>query len=835
MPQSILSINAHVYKTLYTNPNSGWSVHVAKCEDYGNLRIVGAVYLKENKDYTLRGGFETNKQYGSQFHAYDAFEISRKKETAQPLELFNYDYPPLPVEEINIDCKVLNIRYRNERDGYTALSLESIKTGEVLMANGKIISVEIGKEYEMTGYWTSTKYGNQIKIENLTPLLPKSRNGLIRFLSGEDFPGVGVATANKLYKQYGEQTSDILSNHIEEIRRLPFITEKIYKSLVTGWNKEKVERDTMIFLQGLDISETFAKKIYEKYRRNTIDILKDNPYILMKDIKGIGFLKADEIAANMGISKDNKERIKNGVLYTFDQQTQNFGHVFLYEKQAVTAAKELLDVSEDLIKEQIENLILDEKLVELPTEGKDGRILYPVSLYNAEIDVAEKLQAICETRGRNYDFLQIPKSLGKIVFDEEQINSVKVAEESKVMVLTGGPGTGKTTTLRLILNMFKTAGATILLASPTGKAAQKMTESAGRYIGVEAKTIHRLLQIDPDTGKFVYNEKKHLSGDLLVLDECSMIDVSLMSSLLKALPDSIRLIMVGDADQLPSVGPGNVLKDIINSKVVKVVCLKQIHRQEGMSNIILNAHRINEGKFPILDNSASSDFFFLENNNYDNVAQEIVDLVASRLPAWYHINSRDIQVLCPMKKSNNGVDNLNKLLQDRLNNNVRVMRHGETTYKVGDKVMQLVNDYKKDTVEGVVKKKKNKDRKPKGVFNGDSGYIEDMNVPDHKMIVNFGKGNYEYSQDDLDELSLAYASTIHKSQGSEYPIVVIPLTMQFYRMLQRNLLYTAVTRAKKVCVIVGQKKALEMAVKNNTIQKRNSLLKERLRMEMAPF
>jgi exodeoxyribonuclease V alpha subunit len=570
----------------------------------------------------------------------------------------------------------------------------------------------------------------------------------------------------------------------------------------TSWEKQKDVKDIMVFLQGHGVSSTFAAKIYKKYGKESIEKVSENPYCLADDIWGIGFKTADSIAKNLGYTNNDPRRCRSGILYTLGKLSED-GHVYAEREQLLKTAKELLQADEEPITATLDQMIEKEDLV----IDEDAIFLPP--FYYSECGVANKLKRLIDTSSK--DLFEEDVNIEKIVrktgihYDDVQVAAIKQAVQSKVMVLTGGPGTGKTTTTIGIIAALQSMGLRILLAAPTGRAAKRMSEATGK----EAKTIHRLLEYNPAEG-YGRNDENPLDGGALIVDECSMIDVILMNSLLKAIPIDMRLILVGDIDQLPSVGAGNVLRDIIDSERIPVVRLTRIFRQAMTSRIITNAHRINQGLFPDISNGKNTDFFFIQKEDPSLVAAEIVNIVKNRIPKAYHISTNDIQVLTPMQRSVVGAANLNVILQEAINPEGDSLCRGGFKYRQGDRVMQIRNNYDKD------------------VFNGDVGYIESVNMDDRSLTVRFEERHVEYEDSELDELTLAYATTIHKSQGSEYPVVVIPLLMTHFVMLQRNLVYTGITRAKKICIIIGTTKALAYSIHNMVVQKRNSRLKEGL-------
>ena len=567
----------------------------------------------------------------------------------------------------------------------------------------------------------------------------------------------------------------------------------------------------MLFLQEHDVSTTHATKIYKTYGGDSIRVVKENPYRLADDIWGIGFRTADTIAGKLGVGKETPVRLRSGLLYTLNKLSEE-GHCYARRDQLMKTGAELLEVGEDLLSAVLDEMILHEDVKAEPIADEEGggtdTAVYLPPFWFSETGTARRMKQIFSSPSAisvNLNGLEdrIRRVTG-MSYDPVQMDAIRSAARSKILILTGGPGTGKTTTTLGILTAFRQAGAKILLAAPTGRAAKRLSEATG----MEAKTIHRLLEVKPPDG-YQKNEENPLEGDVLIVDECSMIDIMLMYNLLKAVPDTMTLIMVGDVDQLPSVGAGNVLRDVIESDVFPVVRLNRIFRQAASSRIITNAHRINRGRMPDLSNGRESDFFFLEQDDPEAAAQEIVTLVKERLPRAYR--TRDIQLLTPMQRGVVGAANLNLVLQEALNPSSPGLKRGGVEFRQQDKVMQIRNNYDKE------------------VFNGDIGTVTRVNTEDRELTVVFDGREVLYDVTELDELVLAYATTVHKSQGSEYPIVVMPVLMTHYVMLQRNLIYTGVTRAKKVLVMIGSKKALAMAIRNVTVTRRNTRLEARLR------
>ncbi len=743
-----------------------------------------------------------------------------------------------------IRCVVERITYQNPENGYSVLKCRVKDYSDLVPVIGNLLDANVGSVLLVEGNWkVDTKYGKQFVAENWEETLPATVYGMEKYLGSGLIKGVGPKFAKRIVQKFGVDTFTVIEDNIELLIEVEGIGNKRIQMIAESWLKQKEIKNIMLFLQEHQVSTSYAAKIFKQYGNDSIAVMKENPYKLADDIWGIGFKTADQIAMKLGFGKESFVRLRSGLMYTLSELS-NDGHVYAGRQQLIDKAKELLEASDETVIMTMdkmlkkEELILERNISKTDEEGGTVTPIYLPPFYYAEVGVASKLKKLADSpagdklysrlmearqkSGNNelsVDIESIQNKTG-MSYDDIQAEAIRQAATAKVMVLTGGPGTGKTTTTHGIISAYKAYGLKILLAAPTGRAAKRMTEATG----MEAKTIHRLLECKPPEG-YQKNEENPLDGDVLIIDECSMIDIILMNSLLKAIPSTMRLIMVGDIDQLPSVGAGNVLRDIIDSMSFPVIRLTRIFRQAQSSRIVMNAHRINEGKMPDISNGRDTDFFFMENEDADVVAGEIVKLVQTNLPHYYHVESSQIQVLTPMQRGVVGATNLNLALQEALNpadeeifmrGRGKVMmpkpclRRSGYCFRADDKVMQIKNNYDKE------------------VFNGDIGIIESVNDSDRTLTVNFDDRSIEYDVTELDELVHAYATTIHKAQGSEYPIVVMPVLMNHYIMLQRNLIYTGITRAKKILVIVGTKKALSYAVRNVTVTKRNTLLKERL-------
>ena len=700
-------------------------------------------------------------------------------------------------------CVVERITYQNPENGYSVLKVKVKGYNDLVTLVGNLLEVPVGSVLLCRGEWKVDKrYGSQFVAATWEETMPATVYGIEKYLGSGLVKGIGPRFARAIVQRFGTETIDIIETEIERLYEVPNIGRKRVAKIRESWEKQKDIKNVMLFLQGYGVSTAYAAKIYREYGKESIDKVRENPYRLADDIWGIGFKTADGIAAKMGYEKEDPRRCRSGILYTLGQLSDE-GHVYAGEEQLVKTAGQLLEAGETAIRDtlagmlQAEDLILDKEAIYLPP------------FYHAECGTSRRLRDLAESTGRSlFDGLFDPSSLTAetgIEYDEVQLAAIRQAVTSKVMVLTGGPGTGKTTTTQGIIAALKKAGLRVLLAAPTGRAAKRMSEATG----MEAKTIHRLLEYNPQDG-YKRNDENPLEGDALIVDECSMIDILLMNNLLKAVPVGMRLVFVGDIDQLPSVGAGNVLRDIIDSQRIPVVRLVRIFRQAQKSRIVMNAHAINQGRFPDTSNGRDTDFFFMREDDPERAAETIVRLVKERLPRAYRESPDRIQVLTPMQRGVVGAANLNLLLQQALNPSGPSLGRGGYTYRQGDRVMQQRNNYDKD------------------VFNGDLGYIREVDTEERTLKVDFDGKWVEYDITELDELTLAYATTIHKAQGSEYPIVVMPVLMTHFVMLQRNLIYTGITRAKKICVLIGAMKALAYAVRNVSVLKRNTSLRERL-------
>lgn len=701
-------------------------------------------------------------------------------------------------------CVVERITYQNTENGYSVMKVKVKGYDDLVTLVGNLLEVPAGSVLLCEGEWRVDKrYGQQFQCETWKEVMPATAYGIEKYLGSGLVKGIGPKFAKLIVGHFGTDTIEVIETDIERLYEVPGIGKKRVEKIRESWEKQKDIKNVMLFLQGFGVSTAYAAKIYRQYGKESIDKVNENPYRLADDIWGIGFKTADGIARKMGYEMNDERRLRSGLIYTLNQLADE-GHCYAEEEQLIATAKQLLEADEECIRTAMTHAIETEDLM------LDGTAIYLPPFYYAECGTANRLNALVHTKEAGsiftarFDLAKLQRETG-IEYDEVQVEAIRQAIASKVMVLTGGPGTGKTTTTKAIIAALQSAGMRILLAAPTGRAAKRMSEATG----MEAKTIHRLLEYNPQDG-YKRNDENPLEGDALIVDECSMIDIILMNNLTKALPTTMRLVLVGDIDQLPSVGAGNVLRDIIDSGVIPVVRLTRIFRQAQSSRIVMSAHAINRGCFPDISNGQHTDFFFMKQEEPEKVAETIVSLVRDRLPKAYRQPTANIQVLTPMQRGVVGAANLNMALQQALNHNTAALARGGYTFKEGDRVMQLRNNYDKD------------------VYNGDLGYVRSVDMEERTLAVDFDGQTVEYEASELDELTLAYATTIHKSQGSEYPIVVMPVLMTHYVMLQRNLIYTGITRAKKICVLVGQTKALAYAIHNMKVLKRNTRLKERL-------
>ncbi len=706
------------------------------------------------------------------------------------------------------------IIFKNSETGFMVGKVR-LEDNNLVTIVGNAFELQCGEKIEVTGKWILNRnYGQQFEIESIKTAEPATAVGIKNYLGSGLIKGIGPVMANRIVSHFKLDTLKILDEEPERLNEIDGIGKKRINLIFKSWKKHKNIREVMIFLQSYGISNTYATKIYNNYGDNSINVIKVNPYRLSEDIFGIGFKTADKIALKTGIEKDSLFRIKAGIIHLL-KSAEDDGHCYLpYE--------EFIEIAEDFL--WVELGKITDALSKLEGEGRiiivkdDISKVYLASIYNAEKYVSEKILAILshemepKIRGSKkdgiYDLINNLAAKERIILDDIQMKAIEKAVTEKILVITGSPGTGKSTILNFVIKIFEKENKSVLLGAPTGRASKRLYEATGK----EAKTIHRLLNYKQKLNKFLKNEKNPVDADMVIIDEASMMDIRLMRNLLLAIKPQTGVIFVGDVDQLPAVGPGNVLSDIIGSGIVPVIELKKIYRQEGESLIIYNAHKVRDGQFPYIGKPKNNDFFFIEKNEPGEVVDLILNLLTQRIPKSFNYNPLyDVQVIVPTNKGIVGVNNLNSRIQDILNFNSQKVLRGSVQYRLNDKVMQLKNNYEKD------------------VYNGDIGFINGIDMEMEEITVNFDGRNVDYSFFELDELSLSYAISIHKSQGSEFKCVIIPLLTSHYMLLQRNLLYTAITRAKELAVIVGSKKAIGMAVNRNIVEKRYTSLKGLLR------
>ena len=729
-----------------------------------------------------------------------------------------------------------HIIYYKKETGYTVLSL--ISEGEELVCVGSLRSIEAGETLELEGSFVEHPiYGHQLKVDKCRVVAPDDAVSMERYLGSGAIKGIGEALAARIVKKFGSDTFRIIEEEPERLAEIKGISERKAREIAIQMIEKKDMREAFVYLQRYGISNTLAVKIYNRYGMELYGVMNENPYRLAEDIEGIGFKIADEIAARIGIHTDSDYRIRSGILYMLLQASSE-GHTYLPADLLKERTAELLKLPEDAVQPQLSNLAMDKKIV-IKIKGREQRV-YASSYYYAELRCARMLHDLnvtmeeellpCEEE-KVRKLLYSLEEEQDIRLDELQKQAVLQSVKSGLMILSGGPGTGKTTTINTIIRYFEMEGMDILLAAPTGRAARRMTEATG----YEARTIHRLLEINGavEEGKqagFERNEENPLEADVIIIDEMSMVDIYLFKALLEAITVGTRLIMVGDVDQLPSVGPGQILQDLIDSKSFPVIMLKKIFRQAGESDIVVNAHKINRGESIDLNNK-SRDFFFLERSDVNVIYKHMIQLIREKLPPYVDATPYDIQVLTPMKKGNLGAVALNGILQEYLNPpspSKKECSMGERLFREGDKVMQIKNNYQ--IAWEIVSKYGIPIDKGMGVFNGDMGIVREINHTAQLLTVEYDEHKrIEYPFSSLDEIELAYAVTIHKSQGSEYPAVLLPLLTGPKMLFNRNLLYTAVTRARKCVTILGSRETIEEMIRNERQHRRYTGLCDRIR------
>jgi len=704
---------------------------------------------------------------------------------------------------------VERVTFHNEENGFCVLRVKARGQRELITVLGHAATISAGELVQASGAWINDRiHGVQFKASFLKVAAPTTVEGIEKYLGSGMICGIGPVYARKLVRAFGEAVFEINEQEPARLREVTGIGPKRAGQIIAGWAEQRVIREIMLFLHSNGVGTSRAVRIYKTYGADAVQLISENPYRLARDIRGIGFVTADQIAGKLGIEKTALIRVRAGISYAL-AEAMNDGHCGLPADELIPLTQKLLEVPAELVETAL-GLELEAGSV-IADQVEDWRCIFLAVLYHAEREIAERLRALANGN-LPWPWIDPEKAIpwvetrAKIALADSQSRALRTALLSKVLVVTGGPGVGKTTLVNSLLKILIAKGVIVALCAPTGRAAKRLFESTG----IEAKTIHRLLETDPRTGSFRRNAEATLECDLLVVDETSMVDVPLMRSVLRALPNRAALLLVGDVDQLPSVGPGQVLADIIASAAVPVVRLTEVFRQAASSRIITNAHRINQGVMADLAPAEDGDFYFVDAVDPEEGVRKVVAIVRERIPKRFGFDPvRDIQVLCPMNRGGLGARSLNIELQAALNppGEIRIERFG-WTFCPGDKVMQVENDYDKD------------------VYNGDLGIVSRLDAEEGELAVDFDGREVAYAFGELDELVLAYATTIHKSQGSEYPAVVIPITTQHYSMLQRNLVYTGVTRGKRLVVLVGQRKALAIAVKGAKTKRRWSKLRE---------
>lgn len=712
------------------------------------------------------------------------------------------------IQSSRIYGSIERVTYHNPENGFCVLKVAVKNKRHPITVIGNATQVMAGEDIEAIGIWIYDKdHGYQLKADSIKMTIPTSIEGIKKYLASGLIRGIGKHFAKILVDAFKEDVFTILDNNPEKVMGLPGIGKKRTEQIIKSWHEQKVICEIMLYLHGHGIGTARAVRIYKTYGDETIEKLNENPYRLALDIWGIGFKTADHLAQSIGIGKNSVLRAEAGIRHILNEYS-TLGHCAIIPEALIKQCSEMLEITTDVIDQAIINELKHGNIIEDVID--DVRHLYIAPLYYAEQGVIGSITRLMKdtlsVTITDNDIIQLAANDAAIEYSSNQKLAIIMAIKNKVSIITGGPGVGKTTIVKGIMQVAKLLNKKIVLCAPTGRAAKRLTESSG----LEAKTIHRLLEYRPGQGA-KYNSDFPIDADFVIIDEMSMVDISLMSTLLKAIPTKSSVLFVGDIDQLPSVGPGNVLGDMINSGIIATARLTEIFRQAQTSKIITNAHRINKGEFPSYDNKATDDFFFIDLDDPDTIIERILSIIADKLPSLYKFNPlTDIQVLVPMNKGTLGVRNLNMVLQEKLNINQNGMTSMGINFREGDKIIQTVNNYDKD------------------VFNGDIGFIQSINQEDNFVIINYDGKLIEYDKSELDEIELAYAISIHKSQGSEYPVVVIPVTTQHYTLLERNLLYTGITRGKKMVILVGQKKALYLGVKKVSSSKRITNLKQNL-------
>jgi exodeoxyribonuclease V alpha subunit len=708
---------------------------------------------------------------------------------------------------------VRRVIYYSEDSGYTVCGVipkgkEGGADKDELTVVGVCPTIREGELLEAEGLWTRHRqHGRQFKASRIECHPPATIEGIRRYLSSGAIRGIGKATADRLVGHFGERTLTIIDKESRRLEEVPGIGAYRRELIKASWNEQKAVRDIMVFLQSHGVGTAHSMRIFRQYGNQAIAVVRHNPYRLCQEVWGIGFKTADRIAMSLGISPQSELRARAGLHYLLQTLTDE-GHCFSPADELLPAAEQLLEIPGEVLKPALDHGVASGTLV-----AERGHI-YPVALYEAETGVAALLERLMRSRADSPAIVAdkaVAWAEGRmaLAFAPAQRTALCMALRHKVSIITGGPGVGKTTIVRALVDIFRARQLRVCLAAPTGRAAKRLEESTR----LPAQTIHRLLKFNPRSLHFEHGADKALEGDVFILDEVSMVDIQLMAAFLRALPATATLVLVGDADQLPSVGAGNVLRDMIESGRIPLTQLETIFRQESQSWIVHNAHRVNSGlPFELPEGNRPSDFFFIESDTPDDVIAKLLELVTSRIPQRFHFDPlTDIQVLTPMRRNQLGCENLNVILQEALNPSGQGVKRFGRQYKPGDRVLQIRNNYDKD------------------VFNGDVGQVEHVEVETQEVTVNFDGRRIAYALDELDELDLAYACSVHKSQGSEYPAVVLLMTTQHFKLLQRNLLYTAMTRGRKLVCLIGSRKAVGMAIRNNHVVFRRTALRDRLK------
>ncbi|HFL3239622.1 TPA: ATP-dependent RecD-like DNA helicase [Clostridioides difficile] len=721
-----------------------------------------------------------------------------------------------------LEGMISEIVFKNEDNGYTIAHL--VNENDEIVVVGCMPTLAIGESIEVEGKWVNHKiYGTQFEVNSFMPVTPSSLEGIYVYLSSGMIHGIGEKMAKRIIDKFGVDTLEVIQNSPEKLQEVEGIGSKKVKQIVKSYEEDRELRNIIIQLSPFGITPNYCLKIYKKYKSSAIEVINKNPYQLAEDIRGIGFKVADSIASKIGIDKNSKDRICQGILYTLNKSLSN-GHTYLPEHVLIQDSEKLLELNGEIIKECVMVLVYNQKIhIE---KVNNENLIYLMPYYLAENGVCSQIVKLSQHEFEDLKIdidneINVLEEDKKIKLAEKQILAVKESVNSGVLIITGGPGTGKTTTINAIIDIFENNGKSVTLAAPTGRAAKRMSETSNK----EAKTIHRLLEMGFSTDDdltFFKDEEDPINSDVIIVDEVSMVDIILMYNLLRAIKLGTRVILVGDSDQLPSVGAGNVLKDMINSNIINVVKLNEIFRQAQESMIIVNAHKINNGE-PLYLNTKGKDFFFIRKSTNEEILNEIIGLVNERLPKFYKVDKlKDIQVLSSMRKGELGVTNLNIELQKYLNKKEKFKveeSFSKRLFRVGDKVMQVKNNY--------TKKWETEDQKEsgEGIYNGDIGYVYHIDKDKKTIYILFDQTKIvSYLYDELDEIDHSFCTTIHKSQGSEFPVVVLPIAWAPPMLLSRNLLYTAVTRAKKLVVLVGDVKYLEYMIKNNRVNQRYSNL-----------